>query len=191
MEEHVATAAEHAADTHVGALPAFNLLGWNLDLNDPAFWAMIGLLIFLAVVVYMKVPRTITKSLDDRAAKITSELAAAETLRKEAEIKLAEVQKRAAEAEVETAGIIAAARREAEQLAASAQTALAERIASREKIAEERIARAESDAIRDVKLAAVQTASKAAAVILSQQLVGKAADAEFAKGLAAVTKALS
>lgn len=186
MEEHAVAAAEHAP-----SLPAFNLLGWNLDLADPAFWALVGLLIFVGVVIYMKVPGTITKSLDDRAAKITAELAAAETLRQEAEAKLAEVQKRAAEAEVEAAGIIAAARREADQLAASAETSLAERIASREKIAQERIARAESDAIRDVKMAAVQTASKAAAAIMSEQLVGKAADAEFAKGLAAVTKALS
>ena len=184
MEEHAATTA---TETHDAALP---VLG-PFDLNDPAFWALVGLVIFLAVIVYMKVPRTITKSLDDRAAKITSELAAAETLRREAEAKLAEVQKRAAEADVEAAGIIAAARREADQLAAAAQTALAERIASREKIAEERIARAESDAIRDVKLAAVNTASKAAAAILTDQLVGKAADAEFAKGLAAVTKALA
>ncbi len=184
MEEHAVAATEHAATPQLPVLGPF-------DLNDPAFWAFIGLLIFIGVIVYMKVPRTITKTLDDRATKITSELAAAETLRKEAETKLAEVQKRAAEAEVEAAGIIAAARREADQLAAAAQAALAERIASREKIAEERIARAESDAIRDVKMAAVQTASKAAAVILSEQLVGKAADAEFAKGLAAVTKALS
>jgi len=95
MEEHAASAAEHAADTHAAALP---VLG-PFDLNDPAFWAFVGLVIFLAVVIYMKVPGTITKSLDDRAAKITSELAAAEALRKEAEAKLADVQKRAAEAE--------------------------------------------------------------------------------------------
>lgn len=187
MEEHVATAAEHAADTHAPALPAFG----PFDLNDPAFWAFVGLLIFIGVVLYAKVPRTITKSLDDRAAKITSELAAAELLRKEAEAKLAEAQKRATEAEADAAAIVAAARREADQLAAAAEKALAERITNREKTAEERIARAESDAIRDVKLAAVNTASKAAAAILTEQLVGKAADAEFAKGLAAVTKALS
>lgn len=187
MEEHVASTAEHAADTHAAALPAFG----PFDLNDPAFWAFVGLVIFLAVVVYMKVPGTITKSLDDRAAKITAELAAAETLRKEAEAKLAAAQKRATEAEADAAAIVAAARREAEQLAAAAEKALAERITNREKTAEERIARAESDAIRDVKMAAVNTASKAAAAILAEQLVGKAADAELAKGLAAVTKALA
>ena len=134
--------AEHAA---AGPLPAFNLLGWNLDLNDPAFWAFVGLIIFIGVILYMKVPASITKSLDDRAGKITSELAAAEALRKEAEAKLAEVQKRAAEAETEAKQIVEAARREADQLAVAASAALTERIARREKMAEERITRAEAE----------------------------------------------
>ncbi len=187
MEQHAAPVAEHAADTHAAALPAFG----PFDLNDPAFWALVGLIIFLAVVIYMKVPNTITKSLDDRAAKITSELAAAETLRKEAEAKLAEVQKRAAEAEAEAKAIVEAARREADQLAAAADVALKDRISRRQKIAEDRISRAESDAIRDVKMAAVDTASKAATAIITEQLSGKGGDDEFAKGLASVTKALS
>ncbi len=179
---------EHAAPA---PLPSFNLLGWNLDLNDPAFWAFIGLVIFIGVIIYMKVPASITKTLDERATKITSELAAAEALRKEAEAKLAEVQKRAQEAEAEAKGIVDAARREAEQLAAAASVALTERIARREKMAEERIARAEIEAVRDVKMAAVETASKAAAAILTDQLTGKAADDEFARSLAAAAKALS
>jgi len=185
------TAYLTAGPAEAGPLPAVNLLGWNLDLNDPTFWAFIGLLIFIGIIVYMKVPKTITKSLDDRAAKITSELAAAETLRREAEAKLVEVQKRAAEAEADARAIVDAARREAGQLASAAEAALIARIASREKMAEERIARAESDAIRDVKLAAVNTASKAAAAILTEQLSGKAADDEFAKGLASITRALT
>lgn len=188
MEPEHAPLAEHAA---AGPLPSFNLLGWNLDLNDPAFWAFVGLLIFIGVIVYMKVPASITKTLDERANKITAELAAAEALRKEAEAKLAEVQKRALEAEAEAKGIVEAARREADQLAAAASVALTERIARREKMAEERIARAESEAVRDVKLAAVETASKAAAAILTDQLTGKAADEEFSKSLAAAAKALS
>jgi F-type H+-transporting ATPase subunit b len=190
MQEH-ATTVEHAAETHAAPLPSFNLLGWNLDLNDPTFWALVGLIIFIGVVLYMKVPKAITGSLDARAAKITSELTAAEALRKEAEAKLAEVQKRAAEAEQEAAGIVAAARREAEQLAVAASAQLADRIARREKMAEERITRAEADAIRDVKLAAVETASKAAATVLAEQISGKAADEEFTKALGAVSKALS
>jgi len=55
----------------------------------------------------------------------------------------------------------------------------------------DRIARAVAEAIRDVKMAAVETASKAAATILTEQLSGKAADDEFSKSLAAAAKALS
>lgn len=188
MQEH-APVADHAADAAHSA-PALPVLG-PFDLNDPTFWAFVGLVIFLGIILYMKVPGAITKSLDDRAAKISSELTAAEALRKEAEAKLAEVQKRAAEAEGEAKGIVEAARREAAQLAAAAEAALVARIASREKMAEERITRAEADAIRDVKIAAVETASRAATAILTEQLAGKGGDDEFAKGLASVTKALS
>lgn len=191
MTPNETTAHLTAGPAEAGPLPSFNLLGWNLDMNDPTFWALVGLVIFIGVVLYMKVPKAITKSLDDRAGKITAELTAAEALRKEAEAKLAEVQKRAAEAEEEAKGIVAAARREAEQLAATASAQLVDRIARREKMAEERITRAEADAIRDVKLAAVETASKAAAAILAEQVSGKAADDEFAKALASVSKALA
>lgn len=186
--EHAPVDAHGAAADHAaGALPVFG----PFDLNDPAFWAFVGLIIFIGLILYMKVPGTVTKSLDDRATKITAELAAAEALRKEAEAKLAEVQKRAAEAEAEAKGIVEAARREADQLAAAASVALTERIARREKMAEDRIARARSEAVRDVKMAAVETASKAAATVLVEQLSGKAADDEFSKSLAAAAKALS
>ncbi len=95
------------------------------------------------------------------------------------------------EAEADAKAIVEAARREASQLAVAAEAALTARIATREKMAEERISRAESDAIRDVKIAAVNPATRAAAALLSEQLSGKAGDDEFAKSLSAVTKALS
>jgi hypothetical protein len=45
--------------------------------------------------------------------------------------------------------------------------------------------------VRDVKVAAAETASRAAAAILSEQLTGKAADDHFAASLESVKKALS
>jgi F-type H+-transporting ATPase subunit b len=178
-----------AGPAEAGPLPSINL-GFVLDMNDPTFWALVGLIIFIGVVLYMKVPQAIMKSLDDRASAISAELSAAEALRREAEAKLADVQKRASEAEADAKMIVEAARREAAQLASAAEAALLARISQREKLAEERIARAEADAVRDVKLAAVNTASQAAAAILTEQLAGKAGDSEFARGLSAVAKAL-
>ncbi len=160
--------------------------------NDPVTWTAVGLIIFLVIVfVMMKPHKTIAKSLDDRAAKIRSELDNAAALHKEAEAKLADAERRQAEAEASAKDIVEAARREAAELAATASAALAERIKLREKLAEERIARAESEAVRDVRNAAVDTASRAAAQILTETLVGKAADDNFAAGLESVKKALS
>lgn len=160
--------------------------------SDPATWAGVGLIIFLGIVFFVvKAHKSILKSLDDRAAKITSELAAAEALRIEAEKKLADAQKRATESEAEAKEIVAAARREAQQLASAATVALQDKLVLREKQATERIARAEADAVRDVRVAAIDAASRAAAVILTEQLTGKTADDHFAASLETVKKALA
>ena len=161
-------------------------------LNDPVTWTSLGLVIFLVVVfILVKPHKVIAKSLDDRSAKIRSELDSATALRKEAEAKLADAERRQAEAEASAKEIVELARREAEQFAKDASAALSERIKLREKLAEERIARAEAEAVRDVRLAAVDTASKAAAQILTDTLVGKAGDDHFAASLEKVAKALS
>jgi F-type H+-transporting ATPase subunit b len=164
---------------------------WSTLLNDPVTWTALGLLILIGVFIYLKVPATMAKTLDDRAAKIRSELDNAAALRKEAEAKLADAERRQQEAEASAKDIVESARREAEEFAKDASAALAERIKLREKLAEERIARAETEAMRDVRIAAVDTASKAAAAILTEQLTGKAADDHFAASLEKVTKALS
>jgi F-type H+-transporting ATPase subunit b len=161
-------------------------------LNDPVTWTSLGLVIFLVVVfILVKPHKVIAKSLDDRSAKIRSELDSATALRKEAEAKLADAERRQSEAEASAKEIVELAHREAEQFAKDASAALSERIKLRERLAEERIARAEAEAVRDVRLAAVDTASKAAAQILTDTLVGKAADDHFAASLEKVTKALS
>jgi F-type H+-transporting ATPase subunit b len=161
-------------------------------LNDPVTWTGTGLVIFLLVVfILVKPHKVVAKSLDERSSKIRSELDNATALRKEAEAKLADAERRQAEAEASAKEIVEIARREAEQFAKDASAALSDRIRLREKLAEERIARAEAEAVRDVRLAAVDTASKAAAQILTETLVGKAADDHFASSLEKVTKALS
>ena len=73
---------------------------------DAPFWAFLGLVIFFAVLVYMKVPRSITGSLDSRAAAIQAELETARKLRIEAEALLAEYKRKAATADSEARAII-------------------------------------------------------------------------------------
>ena len=68
---------------------------------DASAWALVGLLLFLALIAYLKVPGTVGASLDKRADNIRKELDDARKLREEAQSLLADYQRRRQEAEAE------------------------------------------------------------------------------------------
>lgn len=142
--------------------------------DNPEFWVLIAFLIFCGMLIAMKVPAAIGKALDDRAATIRKDLDDAARLRKEAEQLLADYQRKAREAEVEAKSIIEAAKREAENLASEAKKSLAESLTRRTKMAEEKIARAEAQALGEVRATAVDAAVNAAQKLLQTKLVAGA-----------------
>ena len=108
-------------------------------LRDPEFWVGVGTLIFLAVLLWQKVPAVVTKALDARAATIAKELDDARRLREEAEALLADYKRKTAGAESEAAAIVAEAKAEAERFAAESQAAIKTQIERRAKQAEQKI----------------------------------------------------
>jgi F-type H+-transporting ATPase subunit b len=150
---------------------------------DATFWALVALVIFIGIIIYMKVPGMITKSLDDRADKISNELEEARKLREEAQALLAEYQKKRTEAEKEAAEIVEAAKHEAETITAEAREKTAEYVERRTAIAEQKIAQAESDAMDEVRASAVDLALAAATQILGGKVTGKTATDLFKKSL--------
>jgi F-type H+-transporting ATPase subunit b len=137
---------------------------------DATFWATIALLVFVAVVLYLKVPAMITRALDNRIKEIETELAEAERLRAEAKGLLEEYQRKREDAEKEAEGIVAAAREEAFRLTAEAGTALETLIARRAKAVEEKIAQAEAQAVAEVRARSADLAIEAARVLLQRQM---------------------
>lgn len=150
---------------------------------DATFWAMIALFIFLGIVIYLKVPNMLTKSLDERSAKIRAELDEARRLREEAQGLLSEYQSRRRQAESEAAGIVAAAQREAEGMVAEARQKSGEYVTRRTALAEQKIAQAEREAIAEVRAVAVNTAVEAARKLIAGQ---NADAASFQKALGEV-----
>ena len=136
---------------------------------DNTFWAFIGLVIFLGVVAYFKVPGMISKALDARSVKIRQEIEEARALKEEAKQQLAEYQRRRREAEVEAKDIVAGAEREAALLLQDAKSKSEEYVARRTAMAEQKIAQAENDAIAAVRSSAVDIAVAAAAKILGER----------------------
>jgi F-type H+-transporting ATPase subunit b len=133
---------------------------------DNTFWALVGLLIFLGIVIYMKVPGMMAAGLDARADKIRADLDEAKRLRDEAAALLAEYQNKRKQAELDAVEIVKAAQRDAEALAADAKVKTEEFVKRRTAMAEQKIAQAESDAVNAVRASAIDVAIAAAGKIL-------------------------
>lgn len=146
---------------------------------DATFWALVGLVIFLGLMVYVKVPKMIGKSLDDRAARIRDELEQARRLREEAQQLLAEYQRKRKEAEREAEEIVESARHEAEMLVREAKQKTEEYVARRTALAEQKIGQAERDAVNEVRSNAVDIAVAAARKLLADKVDATVAEKLF------------
>jgi F-type H+-transporting ATPase subunit b len=160
-------------------------------LMETETWVAIGFVLFIALLAYLGVHRSIIQALDHRADKIKAELDDAKRLKDEAMALLAEYQKKRQEAETEAQAIVAEAKVEAERMATDAKTKAEEFVARRTKMAEQKIAQAEAQAIADVRGAATEAAVAAAGRILAVEAKGEVAANLIARGVEDVRKKLN
>jgi F-type H+-transporting ATPase subunit b len=158
---------------------------------EAEFWVAVAFILFLAVLAKFGVHRKALDFLDDRSARIKSELDEARRLRDEAQAILTESQRKRRDAEQEAEAIAAGAKAEAERLAAEAKAKMEDFIARRTKMAEAKIAQAEAQALADVRAAAADAAVSAAEKILTQTAKGKVADDLIARGIEDMKKSLN
>lgn len=160
-------------------------------LEDPSFWALVALILFFALLAYLKVPGTVTGALDKRAETIRTELDDARRLREEAQSLLAEYQRKGREAEAEAEEIVDQAKREAAALTGEAERRLDEYVVSRTKIAEQKIAQAEAQALQEVRSLSADVSIAAAESILAAKVKDTAADSLIARSIDEVKSKLS
>jgi F-type H+-transporting ATPase subunit b len=154
-----ATVAHEAAPEHE---PTF--LGF-----DPGGWVAIAMLVVFAVFIWKRVPSAIGKALDDKIALIRGQLAEAESLRKEAEALKAEYAKKAKSADKDRDALLERARHEAEEIVAKAKSDAAALVERRTRMAEDKIAAEERAAIEQLRAAAADAATKAAARLIAER----------------------
>ena len=150
---------------------------------DPSFWALVALVIFIGIIIYLRAPSMMTKSLDERADRIRNEIEDARKLREDAQQLLAEYQRKRKEAEQEAEDIVAAAKREADQLVEEAKRRTEEYVTRRTELAEIKIRQAERDAVNEVRSKAVDIAVAAAGRILADKVDAKTGAALFDKSV--------
>ena len=137
-------------------------------LHDHHFWVLISMAIFV-IAVWKPMSRAITGALDERAARIRSELEEARLLREEAERLLAEYRQQQQRAAADAQAIVAHAREEAERIAAQSARDLEQTLERRRRLAEERISQAESKAVDEIRAVAVDVAIAAAREVIAAQ----------------------
>ena len=147
------------------------------------FWVAVSFVAFLLIVLYYKVPSMIAKILDERAETIRKDIDEARRLREDAQKLLADYQQKHRSAGQEAEAIVEEARREAEAFAQETRAGLKDTLERRTKLAEDKIARAEAQAVDEVRAAAVEMAIAAAEKILREKAAGAAGTALIDQGI--------
>jgi len=158
---------------------------------DATFWSLVSLIIFLALIAYLKVPGMMARSLDDRADKIRNELDEARRLREEAQQLLAEYQRKRKDAEKEASELIAAAEHEASGLVAEAKQKTEDYVKRRAAMAEQKIALAEAEAINEVRQSAIDIAVSAAEKLITEKADEKLTGEMFERSVAELKERLN
>ncbi|WP_028034233.1 F0F1 ATP synthase subunit B [Chelativorans sp. J32] len=150
---------------------------------DATFWALVALVIFVGILLYIKVPAKLAGSLDARADRIRNELEEARRLREEAQQLLAEYQRKRREAEEEARDLVEAAKREAKVIVSDAKSKTEEYVSRRTALAEQKIAQAERDAVNEVRARAVDVAVAAAGKLLAEKVDSRTGEELFKASL--------
>ena len=149
-------------------------------LAEPKFWTATAFVLFMAFLVYKKVPSMVARSLDERSAKIQAELEQAQKLREEAELVLAEYKRKQAEYLQEAEAMLQKAKSDSAALSATAEKDLQTALSARTQNALDRIEQEEARAIQDVRNHVVDIALAAARALIVDQ-VGNMSQDELVK----------
>jgi F-type H+-transporting ATPase subunit b len=158
---------------------------------EPEFWVAVSFFIFLGLVLYLGAHKKIASALDARAAAIAKELAEAKRLREEAEKVLADYKRKEGDAAKEAQAIVSLATKEAEILAEETRRSMNEHFERRMKLAEDKIARAEAEALREVRNAAADAAVIAAQSLIAKSFTPETADKLVKQGIEALKSRLN
>ncbi|RMD49034.1 MAG: ATP F0F1 synthase subunit B [Alphaproteobacteria bacterium] len=160
------------------------------SIENPHTVEWVGFLIFVAVLIYFKVPQVVARMLDQRAESIRRELDEARSIREEAQALLASVERKLREAAQKREDMIARAREDARLAAEQAKADLQKMVERRIRTAEEQIAAAEEAALKEVRNRAVEIAVAAAAEVIRERMTAKDANALIEQSIETVGRQL-
>ncbi|WP_299025439.1 F0F1 ATP synthase subunit B [uncultured Sulfitobacter sp.] len=168
------------------ATPAFAASGPFFSLGNTDFVVLLGLLVFIGILVYFKVPGLIGGMLDSRADGIKTEIEEARKLREDAQSLLASYERKQKEVQEQADRIVSAAKEEAAAAGEQARVDLAKSVERRLAAAEEQIGSAEAAAIKEVRDQAILIAIAASRDIIGKQMTAADGNKLIEDGIAQV-----
>ena len=118
---------------------------------DATFWLAISFFIFAGILIYIKVPQKVNKSLTEKINEIKKELDESEKLKEEAKNLFTKYENKIDKSKKETKDIINSAKEESEKAILEKTKKFHQIIEERKKSVEQRILQLKENALNDVK----------------------------------------
>ena len=170
----------------LAAGPAAAATGPFFSLHNTNFVVLLAFLLFIAVLIYFKVPGLLMGLLDKRADGIRSELDEARKLREEAQSLLASYERKQKDVQAQADRIVETAKGEAKAAAEQAKVDLQASITRRLAAAEDQIASAEASAVKEVRDQAATVAVAVAREVIASEISAAQANKLIDESIATV-----
>ena len=128
---------------------------------DSTFWVAVSFFIFIAGLVYLKVPQKVNNSIAMQIDKIKKELEEAEKLKVEAKNLLSDYENKIDKSKKEAQDIISMAKKDSEKNILDKTKKFHELLEERKKNAEQKIIQMKENALKDIKNISIKVSVKA------------------------------
>jgi len=147
---------------------------------DATFWVAISFLIFIALLIYKKVPGLINKVLDDKISEIKKKVEESEKLKNDSEKLLSTYQAKLNDSKKECDLILQNAKKISDKDSKELTEKFKNNLKSRERSVEEKITNLKNEALKEIELKAAMLSTDAVREIMKNEIdEKKRADINF------------
>ena len=157
---------------------------------DATFWVAVSFIIFVGIIIYLKVPQKVDKSLNESIKKIKEDLDNAERLKDEAKNILSEYESRVSKSKEEIKNLINNSRNQAEKNILRTNEEFHKIMENRKKSAEDKIKQMKAQAIKDIKNSSVNIAISSVEKIIKNSIDKKKLDKIYISSIEETKKIL-
>ena len=157
---------------------------------DATFWVAISFLIFIGLIIYLKVPQKIDKSMNESIKKIKNDLDNAEKLKDDAKNILSEYENKISGSKKEIEKLISNAKNQAEKNIIKTNEDFHKVIESRKKSSEDKIKQMKIPAIKDIKNTSINIAISSVERLIKNSIDKKKLDKIYISSIEEAKKIL-